>query len=61
MITVLVLLGMSVTPSQFPPVAECPPQSRYKSLIAAIASKNNNKINNSSIYTAICKHYNVSM
>ncbi|CAI9549448.1 unnamed protein product, partial [Staurois parvus] len=36
LITVLVSLGMSVTPSQFPPVSECPPQSRYKSLIAAI-------------------------
>ncbi|CAI9588766.1 unnamed protein product, partial [Staurois parvus] len=45
---------MSVTPSQFPPVSECPPQSRYKSLIAAITSKKKN----SSIYTAICKHYN---
>ncbi|CAI9546255.1 unnamed protein product [Staurois parvus] len=30
---------MSVTPSQFPPVSECPPHSRYKSLIAAITSK----------------------
>ncbi|CAI9545110.1 unnamed protein product, partial [Staurois parvus] len=39
LITVLVSLGMSVTPSQFPPVSECQPQSRYKSLIAAITSK----------------------
>ncbi|CAI9587839.1 unnamed protein product [Staurois parvus] len=30
---------MSVTPSQFPPVSECLPQSCYKSLIAAITSK----------------------
>ncbi|CAI9587538.1 unnamed protein product, partial [Staurois parvus] len=33
---------MSVTPSQFPPMSEFPPQScspRYKSLIAAITSK----------------------
>ncbi|CAI9564473.1 unnamed protein product, partial [Staurois parvus] len=29
LITVLVSLEMSVTPSQFPPVSECPPQSRY--------------------------------
>ncbi|CAI9573929.1 unnamed protein product, partial [Staurois parvus] len=28
LITVLVSLGMSVTPSHFPPVSECPPQSR---------------------------------
>ncbi|CAI9595474.1 unnamed protein product, partial [Staurois parvus] len=28
LITVLVSLGMSVTPSQFPPVSECQPQSR---------------------------------
>ncbi|CAI9548637.1 unnamed protein product [Staurois parvus] len=27
LITVLVSLGMSVTPSQFPPVSECLPQS----------------------------------
>ncbi|CAI9570164.1 unnamed protein product, partial [Staurois parvus] len=27
LITVLVSQGMSVTPSQFPPVSECPPQS----------------------------------
>ncbi|CAI9536752.1 unnamed protein product [Staurois parvus] len=40
LITVLVSLGMSVTPSQFPPVSECPPQSCYKSLIATITSKN---------------------
>ncbi|CAI9595419.1 unnamed protein product, partial [Staurois parvus] len=26
LITVLVSLAMSVTPSQFPPVSECPPQ-----------------------------------
>ncbi|CAI9618044.1 unnamed protein product, partial [Staurois parvus] len=32
LITVLVLLGMSVTSSQFPPVSECPVQSHYKSL-----------------------------
>ncbi|CAI9591364.1 unnamed protein product [Staurois parvus] len=38
LITVLVSLGMSLTPSQFPPVSECLPQSCYKSLIAAIAS-----------------------
>ncbi|CAI9562354.1 unnamed protein product [Staurois parvus] len=35
---------MSVTPSQFPPVSECPPQSHYKLLIATITSKNNKKI-----------------
>ncbi|CAI9536911.1 unnamed protein product, partial [Staurois parvus] len=29
LITVLVSLGMSVTPNQFPPVSECLPQSRY--------------------------------
>ncbi|CAI9572228.1 unnamed protein product, partial [Staurois parvus] len=29
LITVLVSLGMSVIPSQFPPVSECLPQSRY--------------------------------
>ncbi|CAI9550150.1 unnamed protein product, partial [Staurois parvus] len=29
LITVLVSLGMSVTPSQFPPVSECPLQSCY--------------------------------
>ncbi|CAI9548541.1 unnamed protein product, partial [Staurois parvus] len=29
LITVLVLLGMSVTPSQFPQVSECLPQSHY--------------------------------
>ncbi|CAI9575181.1 unnamed protein product, partial [Staurois parvus] len=40
LITVLVSLGMSVIPSQFPPVSECPPQSCYKSLIAAIINKN---------------------
>ncbi|CAI9573368.1 unnamed protein product, partial [Staurois parvus] len=28
LITVLVSLGMSVTPSQFPPMSECPPLSR---------------------------------
>ncbi|CAI9621779.1 unnamed protein product, partial [Staurois parvus] len=28
LITVLVSLGMSVTPCQFPPVSECPPQSQ---------------------------------
>ncbi|CAI9602187.1 unnamed protein product, partial [Staurois parvus] len=27
LITLFVSLGMSVTPSQFPPVPECPPQS----------------------------------
>ncbi|CAI9586037.1 unnamed protein product, partial [Staurois parvus] len=32
LITVLVSLGMSLTPSQFPPVPECPLQSHYKSL-----------------------------
>ncbi|CAI9567925.1 unnamed protein product, partial [Staurois parvus] len=32
LITVLVSLEMSVTPSQFPPVSEGPPQSHYKSL-----------------------------
>ncbi|CAI9564636.1 unnamed protein product [Staurois parvus] len=35
LIAVLVLLGMSVTPRQFPPVSECPLQSRYKSLISS--------------------------
>ncbi|CAI9569266.1 unnamed protein product, partial [Staurois parvus] len=29
LITVLVSLGMSVTPSQFPPVSDYPPQSCY--------------------------------
>ncbi|CAI9562818.1 unnamed protein product, partial [Staurois parvus] len=29
LITVLVSLGMSVTPSQFSAVSECPPQSHY--------------------------------
>ncbi|CAI9548444.1 unnamed protein product, partial [Staurois parvus] len=29
LITILVSLGMSVTPSHFPPVPECPLQSRY--------------------------------
>ncbi|CAI9534440.1 unnamed protein product, partial [Staurois parvus] len=29
LIPVLVSVGMSVTPSQFPPVSECPPQTRY--------------------------------
>ncbi|CAI9617979.1 unnamed protein product, partial [Staurois parvus] len=29
LITVLVSLGMSMTPSQFPPVSECLVQSRY--------------------------------
>ncbi|CAI9605952.1 unnamed protein product, partial [Staurois parvus] len=29
LITVLVSLGMSVTPSQFLPASECPPQSHY--------------------------------
>ncbi|CAI9546129.1 unnamed protein product, partial [Staurois parvus] len=28
LLTVLMSLGMSVTTSQFPPVSECPPQSR---------------------------------
>ncbi|CAI9599205.1 unnamed protein product [Staurois parvus] len=40
LINVLVSLGMSVTPSQFPPVPECPPQSCYKLLITANTSKN---------------------
>ncbi|CAI9542536.1 unnamed protein product, partial [Staurois parvus] len=40
LITVLVSLGMSVTPSQFPPVSECLSQSRYKSLIAAGKKQN---------------------
>ncbi|CAI9561426.1 unnamed protein product, partial [Staurois parvus] len=39
LITSLVSLGMSVTPSQFPAVSECPPQSCSKSLIVAITSK----------------------
>ncbi|CAI9561368.1 unnamed protein product, partial [Staurois parvus] len=39
LITVLVSLGKSVTPSQFPLVSEYQPQFRYKSLIAAITSK----------------------
>ncbi|CAI9563548.1 unnamed protein product, partial [Staurois parvus] len=56
LITVLVSQGMSVTPSQFPQVSECPPQSYYKLLITAITSKNKNK--NSSINTAIYKCYN---
>ncbi|CAI9619912.1 unnamed protein product, partial [Staurois parvus] len=43
LITVLVLLGISVTPSQFPPVSECLPQSHYKFLIAAITSKKKKK------------------
>ncbi|CAI9611099.1 unnamed protein product, partial [Staurois parvus] len=29
LITVLVSLGMSLTPSQFPPVSECQPQFCY--------------------------------
>ncbi|CAI9610060.1 unnamed protein product, partial [Staurois parvus] len=29
LITVLASLRISVTPSQFPQVSECPPQSRY--------------------------------
>ncbi|CAI9603012.1 unnamed protein product, partial [Staurois parvus] len=29
LITVLVSLGMSMTPSQFPPVSECPLQSHF--------------------------------
>ncbi|CAI9593768.1 unnamed protein product, partial [Staurois parvus] len=57
LITVLVSLGMSVTPSQFPPVSECPPQSRFKSLITAITSTKK-KILKTSIYNAICKRYN---
>ncbi|CAI9536231.1 unnamed protein product, partial [Staurois parvus] len=40
LITILVSLGMSVTPSQFPPMSECLLQSHYKSLITAITSKN---------------------
>ncbi|CAI9550931.1 unnamed protein product, partial [Staurois parvus] len=32
LITVLVSLGMPVTPRQFPPVSECPRQSCYKLL-----------------------------
>ncbi|CAI9568582.1 unnamed protein product, partial [Staurois parvus] len=39
LITVLVSLGMSVRPSQFPPVSECLPQSHYKSRITVITSK----------------------
>ncbi|CAI9548697.1 unnamed protein product, partial [Staurois parvus] len=39
LIIVLVSLGMSVTPNQFLPVSEFPPQSHYKSLIATITSK----------------------
>ncbi|CAI9588058.1 unnamed protein product [Staurois parvus] len=54
LITVLVSLGKSVTPSQFPPVSECPPQSHYKSLITAITSKRKIPV----LYTAVCKHYN---
>ncbi|CAI9599138.1 unnamed protein product [Staurois parvus] len=46
LITVLVSLGMSVKPSQFLPVSECLPQSRYKSLVAAITIKKKN----SSVY-----------
>ncbi|CAI9532000.1 unnamed protein product, partial [Staurois parvus] len=47
---------MSVTPSQFPPVSECPSQSHYKSLIAAITSKKTKT--SQYIYTVICKRYN---
>ncbi|CAI9607973.1 unnamed protein product [Staurois parvus] len=43
LITVFMSLGMSVTVSS-PPVSECPPQSRYKLLIAAITSIKQNKI-----------------
>ncbi|CAI9565866.1 unnamed protein product, partial [Staurois parvus] len=39
LITVLVSLGMSATPSQFPPVSEYPLQSHYKTLITAITRK----------------------
>ncbi|CAI9577747.1 unnamed protein product [Staurois parvus] len=52
LITVMVSLGMLVTPSQFPPVSECPPQFHYKSLIAAFTSKKQNTIN-SSIYISL--------
>ncbi|CAI9534854.1 unnamed protein product [Staurois parvus] len=38
------------TKSVPPPVSECPPQSRYKSLIATITNKNEKK--NPSIHTA---------
>ncbi|CAI9591545.1 unnamed protein product [Staurois parvus] len=37
---ITILVGMSVTPSQFLPVSECQLQSCYKSLIAANTSKN---------------------
>ncbi|CAI9577441.1 unnamed protein product [Staurois parvus] len=40
LISVLMSLEMPVTPSQFLPLSECPPQSRYKLLIATITSKN---------------------
>ncbi|CAI9562802.1 unnamed protein product [Staurois parvus] len=46
----MVSLGMSVTPIQFPPVSECPPQSHYKSLIAVIARKNEEKKKSQYIY-----------
>ncbi|CAI9587142.1 unnamed protein product [Staurois parvus] len=38
LITVLVSLGCQWQVVSSPPVSECPPQSRYKSLIAAITS-----------------------
>ncbi|CAI9601302.1 unnamed protein product, partial [Staurois parvus] len=60
LITVLVSLGMSVTPSQFRPVTECPTQS-YSPTISRLSPPLLVKIKkeiNSSIYTAICKSYN---
>ncbi|CAI9583262.1 unnamed protein product, partial [Staurois parvus] len=48
---------MSVTFSQFPPVSECLPQSRYKSLIAAITSIRKKKIKFQYIYRYF-KRYN---
>ncbi|CAI9575440.1 unnamed protein product [Staurois parvus] len=44
LITVLVSLGISVAVSPCQLVLECPPQSRYKSLIAAITSIQKKKI-----------------
>ncbi|CAI9600026.1 unnamed protein product [Staurois parvus] len=42
LITVLVSLGMSITPSQFSSVSECLLQSHYKLLITTITTKNKN-------------------
>ncbi|CAI9593989.1 unnamed protein product, partial [Staurois parvus] len=58
LITVLVSLGMAVTPSQFPPVSEHPAQSQYKSLITSITRK---KIPVSVICTRYNFHVNQSI